>query len=775
MSTAESAYKSLLQGVSQQIPKERLPGQLTSQLNMLSDPVTNLRRRPGVQYKYSRNWAGVDAAKVAGWFTDIAGTRVHVLVNCATGSLLLLDENHTELAIFDASTYLTTTNPNNIRAATVGDEFFLLNKEEMPTSTGSFGAFNPATGGFFYIVSGAFSRAYTVTLQDSGGTYTVAYTTPSGAGAGDAALSTPEYIATQLYNSIAALGVFSVYRVSSYVFIRTTGARTNLAINTSTGSAYLIASKQAYVTQAGSLPAQLPPEGAGFICKVGDYLKPQYYRYDATTTAWLECGAYGSPTGITNMPISISKDSGGWYLDESDFEGRTSGDAETNEDPRLLDYGITGIGTFQGRLVLLSGPMVRMSASNKPRRLYRSTITSVAADDPIDIGSSMNSSASYEYAVPFQKDLVLFSSAYQALVPSNNQVVTPTNATVVPTSSYATDTGASPVAVGRTMMYPAPRSEDFFGVMELIPSPYTDAQYVSQDSTVHLPKYFGGRCRFTASSSVAGMAMFAPSGDPRSLIVHEYQWDGDTKVQQAWHTWTFPYDIATAYFSNDVICMVFAQNNTLVMGCIDPRVGVLTFDAERRPFLDLYSTRTITDRIVTPPAWMLAFDPTILPTLQLAVPSGTLAGDKIGFEVDGSNLKTVISFSSGSASMGIPFRSSFAPTPPIIRDYNDIAISTNKATLLRYILGTKNSSEFEVLVQDVNTDDAAATDVATLYWSSAELELNRAKYSTDATSIIPCRTNINTTTMEVFTEDSGELNITSLEYVLKYNQKIKRR
>lgn len=42
MSTYEAAYKSLLQGVSQQLPEERLPGQLTAQVNMVSDPVTNL-------------------------------------------------------------------------------------------------------------------------------------------------------------------------------------------------------------------------------------------------------------------------------------------------------------------------------------------------------------------------------------------------------------------------------------------------------------------------------------------------------------------------------------------------------------------------------------------------------------------------------------------------------------------------------------------------------------------------------------------------------------
>lgn len=44
----ELAYPSLLYGVSQQTPRERQNGQLTEQLNMLSDPVTGIRRRPGL-------------------------------------------------------------------------------------------------------------------------------------------------------------------------------------------------------------------------------------------------------------------------------------------------------------------------------------------------------------------------------------------------------------------------------------------------------------------------------------------------------------------------------------------------------------------------------------------------------------------------------------------------------------------------------------------------------------------------------------------------------
>ena len=46
----DGVIPSLLQGVSQQIPRERLPGQVGAQLNMVSDLVTGIRRRPGIQH-----------------------------------------------------------------------------------------------------------------------------------------------------------------------------------------------------------------------------------------------------------------------------------------------------------------------------------------------------------------------------------------------------------------------------------------------------------------------------------------------------------------------------------------------------------------------------------------------------------------------------------------------------------------------------------------------------------------------------------------------------
>jgi len=773
MSTYESSYKSLLQGVSQQRAEERLPGQLTAQTNMLSDPVTNLRRRPGMRYRADLAWTGVDAAHLLGWFTDIAGARVHILLNTNDGSMRILDEDFNVEATLAGGAYLTNTDPTRIRATSVGNELFFCNVDAVPQLEYDSTAQDPTLAGFFYVVAGAFSKSFEISITHSGGTYTASYLTPSGTGTGDAALTTPEYIATQLATELATNPDLDVYQDGPYVFVQ---HPTAISVNTSTGQAYMVASKSAYLTNVGSLPARLTAEADGFICRIGSGTAAQYYSYTASTAEWVECGAYGSPTSISGVPISLHWNGTAWALNSEDFVGRVSGDATTNPTHEWMTLGITGLGTYQGRLVIMSGPLVSLSHSGKPRQFYRSTSTSLLSSDPIEIGSGMNSAAAYEHAVPFNKDLLLFSRMYQAVIPSGNIAISAATATVVPTSGHETDTTSAPVVLGRTLMYCTPRSEDFFGTMEMIPSNYTDSQYQSQDATPHLPKYMPGRCRFAVSSGVANMALFAPDGDARSIVVHEYHWSGEEKVQQSWHKWLFPYDVATAYFASEVITFAFAQNGTVVLCTVDPRAGVLNALGERRPFLDGYVSAPIVDHVVQVPEWMLAFDPTVGDKLSLVMLTGPLAGERVGATLDesGTFFTTVLSFPSGTVGIGAPYYSGLIPSPPIVQDQNQQVIHTGKATLLRYGIGTNNSSEFEVIVSDApsGSDDL---EVATLSWSSPELELGTSLFSEEAISIVPCRTDLRTTSMEVYTEGTGELNVVSLEYVAKFHPKVRRR
>lgn len=771
MSTYEAAYESLLQGVSQQRPDERLPGQLSAQTNMLSDPVTNLRRRPGVLFRKSLTVADSTDSSVVAWFTDIAGARVHIVLNTADGSIRILDEDYTVLSTLAAGAYLTTVTPSDIRVGTVGNEFMLCNVGKTPTLVYGETAPDPSKRGFMYIVAGAFSKTYEVTVTWSGGSKAATYTTPNGATAGDAALSTPEYIATDLATKLSTGGTpVTVYTSGPYVFITHTSA---ISIDSSTGTAYMVTSKAQYVSAAGALPSRLPSQGDEFICRVG---VSQYFKYQHSTTEWRECGVWGSPTSITNVPISIIWNGAAWALNTAAFAGRAAGDNTSNPILEWMTYGITGMGSYQGRLVIMSGPMVALSVSAQPRKFFRTTVTSILPSDPIEVGAGMQSAAAYEYAIQFQKDLVLFSRMYQAVLPSGGQAITPTTATVVPTSSHEVDTTCSPVSVGRTLMYCTPKSEDFFGALEMIPSDYSDAQYTSHDATPHLPKYMGGRCRFAVSSGVANLVLFAPSGDTNSLIVHEYHWSGSEKQQQAWHQWLFEYPIAAAYFAGDLIVVIFVKNETMVFGTIDPRAGLLNADGERRPFLDGYTSAEIVDHVVTIPAWMLAFDPLIGQKLSLVMLTGALAGEPVGATLNeaGTEFTTVLSHPSGTVGIGARYYSGFIPTAPVVRDRDDKVIHSGKATLLRFLIGTEGSSEFDVIVSD-STAAGEELDVPTLTWTSPELDLGRGLFSEEAASIVPCRTQLRSTSMQVYTEGTGELNVTFLEYVAKFHPKIKRR
>jgi predicted small integral membrane protein len=773
MSTYEAAYKSLLQGVSQQLPEERLPGQLTAQTNMLSDPVTNLRRRPGALFRKAWSWTDADDAHILGWFTDIAGSRVHILLNTVDGNVRILNEDFVQEASLDGGAYLTNADPTRIRATSVGNEFFFCNVDKIPVVNSEGTEQDPSLAGFFYIVTGSFGKTYEIGVVHSGGTYTASYTTPGGTDVGDAALATPEYIATQLETALAAYPALTVTRDGPYVFIQ---HATSISVDTSTGTSYMVASKSAVLSNVGNLPERLPANADTFTCRIGTGASAQFYRYVASSTEWLESGAYGSPTSITNTPISLIWTGAAWSLDSTAFFGRPAGDDTSNQAHEWTELGITGMGTYQGRLVLLSGPLVSLSASGSPRQFFRSTVTNLLTSDPIEIGAGMNSAAAYEWALPFQKDLVLFSRAYQAVIPSGNVAITPATATVVPTSSYDTDTSCAPIALGRTLMYCTPRSEDFFGAMEMIPSSYTDSQYMSQDATPHLPKYMGGHCRFAVSSSVANIALFAPSGDTQSLVVHEYHWDGDNKVQQAWHQWLFPYPVAAAYFASNRIVLVFVKNNETVLCTVDPRAGLLTSTGERRPFLDGYVSATITDHVVPIPDWMLAFDSEVGSKLSLVMLTGPMAGEAVGATLDpsGESFTTVLSYPSGTVGIGAAYYSGFIPSPPIIKDMSDQTIHSGKATLNRFMIGTKGTSEFVVNVVDSYTlgDEYG---IPTLTFSSPELALGRGLYADVAISNVPCHTDLRSTAMEVHTHGTGELNITSLEYVAKYHPKIKRR
>lgn len=201
MAKVSGAYKSLVRGVSQQVPEERLPGQHTEQVNMLSDPVRGLVRRPGTVNICEGGGGVASGVNVADWQTDLSthfasrdivlDTReftVHTRRPGLTGPavpVVMLERG----GALDGESIPTSLTPGAaalLNAGVVGHavvgRFLLL----AHTSTIAYVADpqwdNAANNriAVAHVRTGNYSRTYTLRLKVTGGTELLAsYTTPT--------------------------------------------------------------------------------------------------------------------------------------------------------------------------------------------------------------------------------------------------------------------------------------------------------------------------------------------------------------------------------------------------------------------------------------------------------------------------------------------------------------------------------------------------------------------------------------------------------------------
>lgn len=773
----EGSYTSLLFGVSQQAPQDRLPGQLSVQVNMTSDPVAGLRRRAPVQALADLGtYSAIE--KVKQYNTDIAGISVSLVVDTGAGSLRVVNDSTGAIIATLPHAYLTSPVASDIRFATLDDSVWICNVDQLPTlaahpdqSTYP----NPAKHGYFYINAGTYSKAFSVTLTNriNNATSTFTYTTPNGSDPSHAAQSTPEYIAGQLKSQIDSAGTFSLTVTRDGAYVHLVGTVADLTVSSTSGSSYVRTSNAMSIRDVAELPARLPIQGNNLIVATGAGKVKTFYRWDFSQALWTEDAAWGSMQAITNTPLQLSVSGSTWSLTQPSFERRAAGDAESNPNFKFLTDGITGMCAFQGRLGLLSNEYINLSASGKPLRFFRSTMASLQDDDPVEVAAQGSLTAPYEHAVNFNKDLVMFSKRYQGIVPGGT-MVTPRTANVALMTQYDVDTNAAPVAAGRSIFFGAPRSLGFVGIHEMVPSSYADSQYVADDVTNHIPRYIQGPWRFLASSTTSNILVGGIEGDRNTLIVHEYTWSGNEKVQHAWHKWVLQWPVIDAYFSGDVLYLLLGVDGALTLCILDMQRGAGVAGPETAR-LDYFMEVTCSvDGHVTLPRFAYnmgtelyafktagentylgqrVFDQTVGPTtVDVEIPEAVV-GDKYV--------------------LGFLYESRFSPTPPIIKDSKDVAITTSRAVIQKYAVSLYNSGQFTYALSDQARPTPIGMDTTPQRLFSGNIAAGQPMVDS-ATVIIPARLDMRTVNFEMYTSDYYDMNVLSIEYGFRFNQRHRR-
>lgn len=776
MFTSDVEFPSVLKGVSTQRWDLRVPGALDESLNMLNDPVTGLRRRPGFSLKASVHVPTSASDQYYGWFQELNGYNMHLLVECSTGTVYAFDEN----LVFRASAtspYLQATSHHNIKHTTLSGTAWLANTEKKPAAVYTETRLDPKLCGYFQCVLGEFEREYNLQVEVKTGTgtisKTVTYTTPAAGGATKTA-AVPSNVVLQLMNSIVT--AFSAEAVtlqgtqSAHVaFLKavpSTGVTVEyVRVTTTNTSSYLQASEKMVVALATQLPNKLPDIANTCIVAQGTSSSTYvYYEYNAVENLWKECRAYGYVSGITQAPAMLSLAvTGGVYtlsISTAAWPGASAGDADTNKVPHWVSNGVDGITAVQGRLGILSEDTLTLSESGYPTRHFRSTVGSLATTDRISVSGGAAASAKFTAAIPFNKDLLLFSESHLCVVPIGTSVLSPSN-TAVLTNCRLSAEDVRPVETGQTVQFLSRTNPPL--IYEVYPNADLTSVYNVSSATDHIRGYIPEGIQWTVGMPGTGLSVFATD---TTLLVNEYVWAGSERPLNAWHKWTSPADkaIVALYGTHDKLVTVLRVPATVGYQLLICELAPRNADD---PVLDFWQELTPDDSgILNHGAALYMND-----TYWAAQSTGAVRCSRSGVAPPGGTGRSAPTlpapYPSGSWYVGVPFSSTVQFPPYIPRGDTGLG-RYREAIWVQAELDVSGTGEFTASVPGY-----PALPVAGVAWTDDKFDQYRTS-SEYLRVTIPVRERMPVAYVRLSTAEPYQLNILRALYRTRLNNQFRR-
>ena len=284
---------------------------------------------------------------------------------------------------------------------------------------------------------------------------------------------------------------------------------------------------------------------------------------------WVETVAPNVIEGIdpaTMFHTLISTGVDEFVIEETNFASRLSGDDFTNPLPSFESAAVDNLFFFKNRLGLLSGDNIVMSESglgsvNESNRVVynfgRTTVRTLLDSDPIDISAASSRVTSFEAAVGFQENLVLFSDNSQFVL-KGGDVLTPRTVSLTPVTNFSANLKVTPLALGSYLYFPFNKGE-FTGLREYTVNSTTD-NYDSAEVTEHVPNYIPTNVINMAATSTEDILAMISIDEPNAIYVYKYFWSGTKKLLSSWSKFTVTGEIRGIHFIDSTLYMVVAHN-----------------------------------------------------------------------------------------------------------------------------------------------------------------------------------------------------------------------
>lgn len=789
MARVDGSLQSLLQGVSQQPPRERLPGQCTEQINMTSDPVDGLGRRAATQRIADMMNSQADSQ----WFMHIVDGVNRYFVCIYPTAIKVFDIDGVEQTVNSHSlgAYLTA---DKMSYVTLDDVTYLANPSVTPALLTDTREYDEGSA-LVFLLGGSYGRDYTITItyldvSDVEQTITVTYSTPNGSSAAHALNIATEYIAEQLETALNAEtefpGTFIVERKSDVLYIRWTDTdefqRFDVTVDDGDGGANMFSITDS-TDNANRLPRFAPHN---FVVKVaGADASEDDFWLEFLVTDIEEGGEGGRGDGFgmeglwvetvspgveykfdtATMPHTlVQEDDDTFTFAKGEWEDRRVGNEDSNSTPSFVGKKILGMSSFQNRLTMCAGSRVFMTRTDAPLDCWSQSATVQADDDPIDIGSTSQESSIMRKMVPHNRDLIVWSDNAQFIIFGRNSI-TPANSSLVLTATFEADLSADPVAAGRNVFF-ATNFGEYAGIQEFFTEGSADIND-SRPTTAHASKYIVGTPEQMAATSNFSKLLVLTQEDLNTLYVYEYLWQGEKKAQSSWSKWEFPYPINFVQFVQNEIYIVGTSNSKFTLEKMD-------LDIQNDPGIH-YPVKL--DRKTWEPSvnktFTTAYD--IDEDTFVAVQGAGCPNPGMLATIESIANRDVIlkrDMGGGTVMYGEIFTSTYIPTQPRVKDRDGVEVGTGELIVRHFIINFTSTGHIDSKVSSAYRDDQIVTFNGRIL--GAPTNVIGSEPVIDGEFIVPFGEETDRASLTLSSSDHTPMTLLDIEWKGQYNKRGRR-
>jgi hypothetical protein len=231
---------------------------------------------------------------------------------------------------------------------------------------------------------------------------------------------------------------------------------------------------------------------------------------------------------------------------------------------------------YRNRLGLLSDEAIIFSEAGEYFNFMRTTVTQLLDSDPIDVNASHTKVAILKHAVPFNKQLLLFSEQTQFLI-DQGDLLSPKSIGIKVATEFPCNIIAKPVGIGKNVYFAVDK-----GTNSSFREYFTDLNNQANDAidiTAHVPQYIPASIYKIAVAVNEDILVALSTVDPSSLYIYKYFFNANEKLQSSWSKWTFGSDstiLNVDFIGSDMYLVinradgVYLEKATVSLGDIGP-------------------------------------------------------------------------------------------------------------------------------------------------------------------------------------------------------------